>query len=155
MQIGYDPHLRLLIREGRIQVRPRTRFRVLVPPTAPSGLGCVTFSSSRIDLSWTDNSSDELGFNIYRSLVGGGPYAFVDSVGAGVTTYMDMGLAASTQYFYVVTAFNNDGESPDSNETDCTTDAAPGARRTGPGKWVKRYLAHRVFAGNRLGDWIQ
>ncbi len=151
--IGYTSHNRLRLREGRIQ--PAPEFVVLAAiPDPPANLACVTFSSSRIDLSW-DNVIGETGFNIYRSLVTGGPYALVGSVGVNVLTFMDMGLAASTQYFYVVTAFNGAGESANSNEATCTTDPTPpGPGRHEPGKWMKRYFAHRIFGGNRLGDWI-
>ena len=37
------------------------------PPTVPSGLTAMAVSSSQINLSWTDNSNNETGFNIDQS----------------------------------------------------------------------------------------
>ncbi len=157
MQIGYDPHLRLLLQEGRLQ--PQRRVFVpaaITPPAAPTDAACITISSSRIDVSWTDNSGDEDGFRIERGPAAIGPWVTAGTVGPNVTTFPDMGLPASTTFFYRVFAFNAAGDSPASNVTSCTTDPTPpGPGRHEPGKWVKRYLAHRIFAGNRLGDWIQ
>src|SRR4029077_20794534 len=39
-------------------------------PASPTTLGAVAASSSQINLSWTDNSSDETGFKIERSIDG-------------------------------------------------------------------------------------
>lgn len=151
--IGYTSHNRLRLREGRIQ--PAPEFVVLAaPPEAPANLACVTFSSSRIDLSW-DNVANETGFRIERSLFAIGPWVTAGTVGPNVLTFSDMGLAASTTFFYRVFAFNPAGDSPPSNVTNCTTDPTPpGPGRHEPGKWMKRYFAHRIFGGNRLGDWI-
>lgn len=156
MEIGYAPHLRLVLREGRIQPERRVFFPVAAaPPAAPSDLVCVTFSASRIDLTWTDNSTDETGFRIERAPLPGGPFATVGSVGAGVTSFSDMGLPASTPFSYRIIAFNAAGDSTPSNVDTCTTDPTPpGPGRHEPGKWVKRYFAHRIFGGNYLGDWI-
>jgi hypothetical protein len=37
---------------------------------APSSLTAVTVSETRIDLTWVDNSSNESGFELYRSING-------------------------------------------------------------------------------------
>ena len=96
------------------------------PPAAPSGLSAAAVSSSRIDLSWTDNSSNEVGFKIERSLTGGGTgFSQIASVGVNITTFPSTGLSASTQYFYRVRAYNLVGDSAYSNEANATTDAAP------------------------------
>ncbi|HDK81771.1 MAG TPA: M6 family metalloprotease domain-containing protein, partial [Nitrospirae bacterium] len=96
------------------------------PPAAPSGLSAAAVSSSRIDLSWTDNSSNEVGFKIERSLTGGGTgFSQIASVGVNVTTFPSTGLSASTEYYYRVRAYNLVGDSAYSNEANATTDAAP------------------------------
>lgn len=56
------------------------------------------------NLSWTDNSANEDGFNIYRD------GAKIGAVGPNVTTYTDTGLAESTQYCYQIGAYNSAGE---------------------------------------------
>ncbi len=72
---------------------------------APSEL-TATAVDNNIALSWTDNSLVEEGFQIKRSLTTGGPYATIATVGANVTAYTDFDLLASTEYCYIVCAFN-------------------------------------------------
>jgi len=101
-------------------------------PAAPSGLSATTASSSEIDLSWTDNSSDETGFKIERKTGSGGTYQ-IDTVGADVTSYSSTGLTASTTYYYRVRAYNSNGDSNYSSEEYATTSAASGRRSGGGG----------------------
>jgi hypothetical protein len=95
-------------------------------PAAPSGLAATAVSSSRIDLSWRDNSSNETGFKIERSAAGGS-WAQVETPGANATSYADSGLASSTSYSYRVRAFNTAGDSAFSNTASATTSPAGGA----------------------------
>jgi serine protease AprX len=92
------------------------------PPAAPTGLGASAVSSSRIDLAWTDNASDEAGFRIERS-PDGSSWAEIAQVGANVTSFASSGLAASTTYHYQVRAFNGGGVSAYSNPASATTNA--------------------------------
>jgi hypothetical protein len=84
-------------------------------PTAPSGLTATVASCSQINLSWTDNSTTETGFYIYR----GGTQ--IGSVGANVTTYNSTGLSGNTSYSYYVVAYNGTGNSSNSNTASATT----------------------------------
>jgi FtsP/CotA-like multicopper oxidase with cupredoxin domain len=90
------------------------------PPAAPNNLIATAISSSSIDLNWDDNSSDEDGFNIERS-TDGSNFSFLVSVGADGTSYSDNGLAASTTYYYRVSAYNASGSSSVSNTASATT----------------------------------
>jgi hypothetical protein len=90
-------------------------------PAAPSGLSASASSSSQINLSWADNSSNETGFKIERKTGSGGTYAQIATVGAGVTTYSNTGLTASTTYYYRVRSTNSAGDSAYSNEANATT----------------------------------
>lgn len=101
------------------------------PPAAPSGLAASAASSSQINLSWTDNASNESGFSIERS-TGGGAFAQVASVGANVTSYQDTGLAASTTYSYRVSANNSGGSSAYSNTASATTSGGSGTLPAAP-----------------------
>jgi YVTN family beta-propeller protein len=92
-------------------------------PTAPSNLAASAASSSQIDLSWTDNSYDEIGFKIERKTGSGGTYSQIDTVSSDVASYSDTG-SASTTYYYRARAYNSAGDSSYSNEVNATTAAA-------------------------------
>jgi fibronectin type 3 domain-containing protein len=96
-------------------------------PDAPSGLSATAASGSQINLSWTDNSSDETGFEIERSLSGNGTWTQIAAVDADVTTYQDTGLACGTAYDYRGRATNAGGDSAYSATASATTAACPGA----------------------------
>lgn len=89
------------------------------PPAAPTGLAAAAVSETRIDLAWTDASSDEDGFKVYRST--GGSFQLAATVGAGVTTYADTSLVPCATASYFVTAYNSNGESAASNTASATT----------------------------------
>ena len=89
-------------------------------PDAPSSLSATAASNSSIDLAWTDNASDEDGFNVERS-ADGTNFNLIGSIGADVSTYSDNGLNASTLYYYRVIAFNTAGSSAASNIANATT----------------------------------
>jgi len=91
------------------------------PPAAPSNLSATAASSSRINLSWTDNSLSETGFRIERKTGADGTYSQITSVGQDVTSYADTGLAASTIYYYRVRATNITGNSAYSNVANTST----------------------------------
>ena len=106
----------------------RTYFRTVQggssTPNAPTNLALSAPSYSQIDLAWTDNSSDETGFSIERAPdVGGvaGTFAQIATVGAGVTTYSNTGLAQSSTFWYRVCAYNLVGCSAYSNQLSITT----------------------------------
>ena len=94
------------------------------PPAAPTGLAATTFDQQRVDLGWTDNSSDETGFELQRSTDGFATFVVIN-LGANVTSYSNTGLAASTTYSYRVRANNVGGPSGFSNTANATTSAAP------------------------------
>ncbi|HEX6629033.1 MAG TPA: fibronectin type III domain-containing protein [Gemmatimonadaceae bacterium] len=118
---------------------------ILATPSAPSGL-VATPAGTSMSLSWTDNSSDEQGFNIERAPdVGGvaGTYAQIASVGANVRTYTNTGLAANVRYWYRVVAFNSIGASGYSNEASgmATTPNPPSGLTATPVSGVRINLA--------------
>ncbi len=88
-------------------------------PNAPSGLSASAVSQSQINLTWSDNSSNETGFRLYREGV------LVATMGAGTTTYQDAGLDCDHGYNYYVVAYNDAGESGHSNTASATTQACP------------------------------
>lgn len=97
---------------------------VLITPDKPSGLTAAGTSSSSIELSWSDNSTNETGFKIERSLNNNSGFTEITSVGADVTKYSDSGLSAATPYYYRIRAYNALGNSAYSNEVGVSTLAA-------------------------------
>lgn len=91
-------------------------------PVAPSNLTATATSSSRIGLSWTDNSTNEYTFDIDRSTDG---IFFSKLDDAQANTYSNIGCAALTKYYYRVRAWNSEGASAYSNVAVATTPAPP------------------------------
>ena len=86
-----------------------------LPPVAPTGLGAVA-GDGVVDLSWDANGEGDLaGYTIYRSTTGsidptnGTTYDFTDTVGTDpAPSYSDTSVVNGTEYFYVVTATDDD-----------------------------------------------
>lgn len=89
-------------------------------PTAPSSLTAAVKSQSQIDLIWSDISSNETGFRIYRTR-DRITYSPIVERAANIETYSDTTLEANTQYTYKVTAFRYTRESDPSNTITKTT----------------------------------
>lgn len=95
-------------------------------PDAPSGLSATAMSSSQINLTWTDNSSNENMFSVERSDDEGATFSQIATVGANVEDYSDTGLAPSATHYYRVMASNEVDDSIYSNSDSATTAAAGG-----------------------------
>src|SRR5438132_187396 len=92
-------------------------------PAAPSNLALTVASSSQINLSWTSNDTVQNGFNLFRSSDGIN-FTQIATTAAGITSYADGGLSASTTYYYEVNAYDSVGTSAYSNAPSATTSAA-------------------------------
>ena len=97
--------------------------------TSPSNTHVVAASDSRIDVSWQDNSANETGFEVHRSIDGStGTFMLLATTAAGVTARGDLGLNPSTQYCYKVRAFitvNSLASFSDFSNTACATTLPP------------------------------
>jgi subtilisin family serine protease len=92
-----------------------------IPPQSPDGLAATPESGSRINLTWTDLSSNESRFEIERKKGAGGTYSRIAHVAANKTSYSDTGLTEKSTYYYRVRAINSAGNSGYSNEVNATT----------------------------------
>jgi hypothetical protein len=96
-------------------------------PAAPSALTATASGSAAINISWSDNSSTETGFKVERKTGASGTWAEVaGALAASTTAYSSTGLAAATQYYFRVRAYNATGNSAYSNEASATTTSTGG-----------------------------
>ncbi len=93
-------------------------------PAAPSGITATGTAYNSVTTRWTDSSSNETGFKVERSR-NGVDYLEIATLGAGVATYVDNGVIASSNYYYRVRAYNSVGNSNYSNVASVTTPAVP------------------------------
>ncbi|MGC2420679.1 MAG: malectin domain-containing carbohydrate-binding protein, partial [Candidatus Acidiferrales bacterium] len=101
-------------------------------PTAPSGLGATTISSSQINLSWTASTAGTgctITYSVFRSTTSGFTAGSGNQIASGLTTttYSNTGLAASTTYYYLVEGVDAAGSSAASNQASATTSASSGS----------------------------
>ncbi|MEM7221641.1 MAG: M12 family metallo-peptidase [Pseudomonadota bacterium] len=88
-------------------------------PTAPNGLVADAVSETRIDLTWNDRSTDELGFKV-ESSTDQSNWQQIGSVPANVTSYDDTGLNPGTTYHYRIKAYNDAGDAVSNQDSDTT-----------------------------------
>lgn len=93
---------------------------------APSDLTATAKSKSKqINLAWTDNTSNELNYNVERKS-GSDDYAVIAQLPANAKQYADTTVSYNSTYSYRVQAIGNGGKiknSPYSNEASASTDS--------------------------------
>jgi glucose/arabinose dehydrogenase len=83
-------------------------------PVAPSNLGATVAGGNAATLTWTDNSSNETGFQVQKKVGAGSFVAITPNKAANTTTHLDSGLVPGT-YTYRVIALGTPNSAP-SNE---------------------------------------
>jgi titin len=91
-------------------------------PDVPTGVSATSTSSTSIALSWTAVNG-ATAYIVYRSASSGGSYEQIGTPSSN--SFTDVGLAASTPYYYKVSAANAISESDYSSEATATTQAPP------------------------------
>jgi hypothetical protein len=99
-----------------LQDRRRARAATHLGPTVPNAPANLALSdvSNFIQLTWSDMSTDEQGFHVYRNADFAG-FVIWRILGPNVTQVQDTGVAVGHTYAYYVVAFNAVGESAPSN----------------------------------------
>ena len=115
-------------------------------PAAPTGLS-VSPGNAKVYLSWDDSSSGASAYNIKRATTSGGPYV---TVGTSLSnSFTDSAAANCTTYYYVVSATNSIGESPNSTEQLAAQGAFALAVNSG-GSATGQFLADTYVAGGTV-----
>ena len=109
----------------------------------PSDLTATAVSTSGIDLSWRDRSTNETGFRVQRRPVEGNAWIQIGTVAADATTFSSRGLFPGDTYRYRVQAFNETEPSAFSNEAVATTLSGP---------LTRAYWKIDTIAGGGVGD---
>lgn len=97
-------------------------------PAAPGNFAAKAVSSTEIQLTWKDNSTNETAFRVERKLRGG-TFKVVLTLAANTTTAVSTGLQPGTEYVFRVRAGGEGGNSAYSNTASATT---PGATAPPP-----------------------
>ena len=105
-------------------------------PADPSGLGAVVVAHNQVDLTWTDNATDETAFEVERAESGGG-FSLLATLGANSTSYSDTTTSGSTPYDYRVRAIKGGTPSGYSNEVSVTTPTGPAITLSATGYKVR------------------
>ena len=112
-------------------------------PTSPT----ATNKKTGIDLAWTDASSDETGFKVYRKLSTESEAKLIAT--RTTVTYSDTDLAEGQTAYYHVTAYNDNGDSAKSKAVSATRDSiAPTVASTSPANGVQVAITDRTLSIN-------
>jgi hypothetical protein len=95
------------VRAHRTAGVPEPPPPVVPPVAAPSGLRATAVSSSRIDLSWRDNSSNESKFLLQRSTSPSFAAVKAIPVVENAVSYRDTAVSPGTTYYYRLKALNS------------------------------------------------
>jgi hypothetical protein len=96
------------------------------PSAAPTALTAEAINTPpAINLSWTDNATNETGYQVRRSTIAGSGFVVIGTVAANATTFSDNAILTNTTYYYQVIAFNDFGVSAVSNTSSALIVSAP------------------------------
>jgi len=113
---------------------PPSNVDCTTPPAAPSDLVATTVAGNEIDLTWTDHSAFEDGYEVDRVDCYyddyNGYYCYdtpLATLEANVTSYRDQGLPTGVFVTYEVFALKDNGRSDPSNQAGASSDLPPPA----------------------------
>lgn len=99
-------------------------------PATPTNVQGQSLSTTRIDLTWTDNATNETSYVVERAPDNAGSpgaFASIASIAANSTSYSNTDLSANTRYWYRVRAANATDTSISSTPIQVATQAGPPA----------------------------
>ena len=113
--VNYTYRIRAFNAAGVSATSAKVTARTMVPPPTPaSDLVTIPVSSTQVNLTWRDNSSNEDGFRVWRSdgsnlnNTGSIPYyTLVATLPAGTTSYSDKSVKADFSWAYRIQSFSS------------------------------------------------
>ncbi len=109
---------------------------IVTPVAAPSSLIATAAGTTTINLSWTDNATNETNIVVQRSLLSGGSFVTIATLSANTSSYSNSGLNSATTYYFRVQATNLVASSSWSNIATATTATPPLTPPAAPGNLV-------------------
>lgn len=91
----------------------------IVRPGKPTSLVTSSPSCSRVNLTWSDNSGNEQGYQVYRN------GNLIATLGSNVASYQDNSVGSGTDYSYVVYAYRGSIQSEPSDPAILSTSVCP------------------------------
>lgn len=105
----------MCVSNGRLNAY-KTIYDPSPPNGTPSNLSSRPTGWNLIDLSWQDNSSNEIGFEIQRKKAGDPDFSYLKSVDGNINYAQDTTATSGTTFYYKVRGYNMAGLSSFSNE---------------------------------------
>lgn len=97
--------------------------RILPPFPAASASFLASLSPpNEVALSWTDQASNELGYEVQRSTSATTGFVSIHTTPADASTFTDKDLQGGTTYYYRIRSFNSRGAAAFSSELSVTTE---------------------------------
>ncbi|HEV3237958.1 MAG TPA: fibronectin type III domain-containing protein, partial [Gemmataceae bacterium] len=99
-----------------------------VSPNAPSGLGATPATATSVNLSWTNNATNQIGFHLDRATDSGFTQNLItENLPSTPNSFTDTatGLAPGSTFYYRLRAYNSAGDSGNSNVASVTIPLAP------------------------------
>lgn len=99
--------------------------RLISPPAAPGDLVAIALSPTEVDLSWSDNSDNEVDFVLERRTLDEAFVELAAGIGANTNTFLDAPVTPNTTYIYRIRSRNAVGGSAFSNAVQVMTPPLP------------------------------
>lgn len=105
------------------------------PPEAPTNVTASSKANGDIEVKWKDNSSNEEGFKIERTVANtiNSTVVIASNLPPNTTIFLDTNTNLGTQYLYLVSASNSKGTTAAANVTTATSTAASSSDSSGGG----------------------
>ncbi len=130
--------------------RPTQPMLPLVFPSAPTGL-TPSIGNGQVTLNWTavTGAADVLSYNVKRSTINDGTYTTI-ATNVGFISFADTNVSNGTTYYYVVSAVNSLGESPNSAPVSITPQTYYQVNSGGGA--ASPFVADAYFSGGTTGS---